>query len=227
MDFAQKSIKDTDCGSESLPTCWNEDGSHYSLRYVLGNDVYILTCLIIDDSTAIFNLFNVAKGTVSNISFELRDVMTYCSDMPKKKLVELMPKIDVHILRIREELILPVAGCYNCSNDTKNKRPDPVPPQRSQVDFKCLPNFGCPWPTNMAFGMPNKQALMPVDPRNPCCLRQQLATRSCIGGGQTCGNTVSPPMYGMVDECCPNLNQYQPPSGGGQGYADNCFGGNL
>lgn len=204
----QKIIKDTDCGTELLPPCWNEDPQLYSLRYALGNDVYILKCILIDNSTALFNLYNVAKGTVSNLSFELREVFSFCSDAPKKKLVELMPRVDVHIMRIREELVLPVAGCYNCSNDTMNKRPDPVPPQRPPVDFKCLPNLGCPWPPNTAFGFPNNHLLVPVENKNPCCLRQQL-TNNSMNRNNCC---LPPPQLNSPSSCLPppafpNCNQ--------------------
>lgn len=171
----EKIIRDTDCGSEKLPAGWNEDEEHYSLRYALGgHDLYILKCVIIDGSTALFNLYNATKGTVSNLSFELRDVISFCTDTPKKKLVELMPKIDVHILRIREELILPVAGCFGCTNDTMPKRSDPNPIPRSSFDFKCLPNLRCPWPAEMAFGMPNRGILLPVTQRDYCAANQQM-----------------------------------------------------
>lgn len=149
-----------------MPDCWNDDCEHYSLRYALGNDLYILKCVIIDGSTALFNLYNASRATVSNVSFELREVITYCSDSAKKKLVDFIPKIDVHIIRIREELIMPVAGCYNCTNEPMPRRPDPMPMPRVPGEFKCLPN-PCNYPPEMGFEMPNRGLLVPVN--RVCC----------------------------------------------------------
>lgn len=134
-----KTMRDTDCGgSEKLPEYWNEDCAHYSLRYALGGcDVYILKCVIIDGSTALFNLYNVCKGTVSHLSFELKDVIG--GDTEGKKLSEMVQKIDVQVARIRQELILPVAGCFDCTNETRSRAPDPKPKPRSE--FNCLQNL--------------------------------------------------------------------------------------
>lgn len=131
---SQKVIRDADCRSEMMPDCWNDDSGHYSLRYALGEDLYILKCLIIDGSTSLFNLYNATNGTVSNVSFELRDVISYCANSTRKKLVELMPKIDVHITRIRQDLIMPVAGCNQCTDNKMPRRLDPTPSP------KCCPN---------------------------------------------------------------------------------------
>lgn len=132
-----KTIRDSDCGSEKLPEYWNEDCGHYSLRYSLGGcGVYILKCVIIDGSTALFNLYNVSNGTVSHLSFELKEVIACGGDAQRKKLSEMVQKIDVQVIRIREELILPVAGCFNCTNDTMPRPPDPKSTQRSLTVFR-------------------------------------------------------------------------------------------
>lgn len=89
---SQKSIQNEDCGSECLPEDWNGEPNHYSLRYVLGNDVYILTCIVLEDSTCLFNLYNASKGTVSNVSLELREIMSFCTKYQQKKITEIIPK---------------------------------------------------------------------------------------------------------------------------------------
>lgn len=144
----QKFLSNEDCESELLPDGWNCDcdATHYSLRYVLGKDLYILTCIVLGESTALFNLFNVCKGTVANVSLELREIMaTNCLDgWNKRKLTELIPKAEVLIARINRELIAPVAGCVACSKDTPNRQPDPVLTDKSPME-RCISRNQTEW----------------------------------------------------------------------------------
>lgn len=165
--------------------------------------MYILKCVIIDGSTALFNLYNPKKSTVSNVSFELKDVISVCAES-KKKLVDLIPKIDVHILRIRQDLVMPVAGCYNCTNDTMPRKPDPEPFPRLPMEFNCIPNAACPWPPEMSFPMPNNGLLTPANRGASECNSQKCACQGAAGGGQQqnmgreCQPSPPPPPQGYL-----------------------------
>lgn len=193
----QKVIRENDCGTEKLPEGWNSDCEHYSLRYTLGCDVYILNCVIIDKSTALFNLYNVSKTTVSNVSFELREVISYCAESPKRRLVELVPNIDVQILRIRGELIMPVAGCQNCTTETACKDPDPKPFPRIPGEFHCVPNLASgTWPPNLAFEMPNRGLLLPP---TTCCQNQCADSEQNNCRSNTTGYVLTVTGFGLCN----------------------------
>lgn len=144
----------------------------YSLRYLLGNEIFVLKCVIIDGTTAVFVLYNACKGTSSHVTFEIRDTIPSCGEaQTSRRLVDMMPRVDVHIVRIREELVMPVAGCSNCGNESPSKKPDPRPMPRSEMEFNCLPNMNCNWPAQTAFSLPNRGLLVPT--AQGCCDRPE------------------------------------------------------
>lgn len=139
---SEKSASKDDCGSESLPQDWNCEQNHYSLRYMFGNDLYILTCIVLEETTCLFNLYNSCKGTVSNLSLELREIMNMCANRGKK-ITDIFPKADMLMCRIHQELLVPVAGCCGCTNEPQDRPQDPEVPQRPpNEDRKCIrPNY--------------------------------------------------------------------------------------
>lgn len=166
----QRSIQKEDIGDECLPENWNCEPNHYSLRYLLGTEVYILTCVVLDDCTCLFNLYNASKGTVSNISLELREIITASSQCQQgKKITDMIPKAEMLMVRVNQELIHPVAGCSACSTETPNRRPDPVVPPRQTNDERCIPGDqlmsrgGPPSNWGINYGPPIDMG------RNPCC----------------------------------------------------------
>lgn len=218
----QKSISNEDCGSEVLPADWNCEPNHYSLRYALGNDVYILTCIVLDDTTCLFNLYNASKGTVSNLSLELREIMSFCTNYHKKKIMEIIPKVDVLMIRVNQELIFPVAGCSGCSNDTPYRRPDPIAPPRPSLDQKCLQRnafnqtawgiYGPPVNMNLDNQMRNYMEMVNQGP----------GFGSPPGGGGCCNNQA--PLLGYSNQQCAmpqpqqqQMNCLNPGIGGGGG----------
>lgn len=65
-------------------------------------------CVILAECTALFNLLNVTKCKVSNLSFEIPETVQFNAGEPKLRLQELIPQIDVQVARITNELMEPV-----------------------------------------------------------------------------------------------------------------------
>lgn len=105
------------------------------------------------------------------------------------------------MMRIIQDLIVPVAGCAGCSNDTPYRKPDPVPPPRPPMDQHCIgrdqfsssPNWGINYGPPVNIG------------RNPQCSWQQQSDRN--NGNPTAFQNQLPDQYPPFNGGCHRCQQ--------------------
>ena len=213
-------MQPNDCGSESLPDDWNCEPNHYSLRYVLGSQLYILTCVVLDDSTCLFNLYNATKGTVATISIEMCEVMAQCEGSVGSRLNDIIPKADMLIIRVYQELIVPVAGCINscgCPCETPDRKPDPCPPPIDECDMKCIQrvcdiNYGPPIDVAKSYCQkPSTKSCCSVA-KQKCCSRGGLCGGNPASDEQqmACNQSQQPQRRSVSPQPCARNTSYSP-----------------
>ncbi|GAB0088482.1 hypothetical protein DMENIID0001_029140 [Sergentomyia squamirostris] len=69
-----KTVADTEKGSELLPTDWNNQGDLIKLRYIQNGDLFILTALE-TQGTALFNLWSAKDEEVTNVQLKVEEVV--------------------------------------------------------------------------------------------------------------------------------------------------------
>uniref|UniRef100_A0A1L8DSK9 Proteasome inhibitor PI31 subunit n=1 Tax=Nyssomyia neivai TaxID=330878 RepID=A0A1L8DSK9_9DIPT len=69
-----KTIVDTEKGTELLPEDWNAQGDVYKLRYLRNGDLYILTAMKTQE-VALFHLLSVKDTELTNVQFKVEEIV--------------------------------------------------------------------------------------------------------------------------------------------------------
>ncbi|XP_059614487.1 proteasome inhibitor PI31 subunit [Phlebotomus argentipes] len=137
-----KTLADTDRGSELLPEDWSSQGDVYKLRYLRRGELFILTALQTQE-VALFNLLSVKSQEVTNVQFNVGETVRARSG----NLTEVLNDAPNVLKKIDEEFLTPKA------NQTP-KEPSRSPPQRNPLleDRGIGINRGIPDPFSVGRG---------------------------------------------------------------------------